>query len=136
MKRIIQIMVWAVLLSSLIVQYDDGRLKLSTAYAQSNGVLTIGWTPPLAYTDGFPLIEQELDFYTFGCNGLSATLEKEIDSIIGTRSDAVDISGLPSGDYTCQLTVTSLLGAESGPSNSINFTIGARVPMAPALTTS
>lgn len=136
MKRIFQIMVWALLLGSLLVQYDDGRLKLSAAYAQSSGTLPISWTPPLFYTDGFVLLEQELDFYTFGCNGLSATLEKEIDSIIGTRSDVVDISGLPSGDYTCSMTVTSMIGAESGPSNSINFTIGARVPMAPALTTS
>ena len=133
MKRFVKILVVVLLLGSLIVQYDDGSLKFSAAYAQSNGILTISWVPPDQYTDGFPLLEQELDFYTFNCNGVEI---KQIDSVIGTYSDSVDISDLPSDDYTCHLTVTSLLGIQSGSSNSINFTIGARVPGAPAVTAS
>ncbi len=128
MKRLIQILITVILLGSLVLQYDEGKLQLSSAYAQTNGILTISWTPPTQYTDGFPLLEQDLDFYTFYCNGSQI---KQIDSIIGTRSDGVDVSGLSSGNYTCNLTVTDVLGEESGPSGDINFTIGARTPGAP-----
>ncbi len=126
--KIIKTVIAVLLLGSLTVQYHDGNLRLNSAYAQVGGILTISWTPPTQYTDGFPLLEQELDFYTFYCNGAQV---KQFDSIIGTRSNDVDISGLASGDYICQLTVTSLLGAESGPSGDLNFTIGVRIPGSP-----
>lgn len=140
--RYIKATIALLLLSSLIVQYDvnDGQLKLSSAYAQVGGILTINWEPPTQYTDNTALLEQDLDFYTFYCNGAEV---KQFDSVIGTRSNAVDISALPPGDYACDLTVTALpdtepLGKESAPSTSkINFTIGDRVPGSPsALTTS
>ena len=131
-KRPLKLLIAVVLLGSLTLDLDRG-FYLKAAYAQSTGTLTISWIPPTQYTDGYPLPEQALDFYTFYCNGAWV---KEIDSIIGTRSDVVDTSGLASGDYTCHLTVTTLLAAESGPSNTINFTIGPRVPMAPANLTS
>ncbi len=135
MKRIVQWSVWLLLIGSLTLQYDNGRftIELTAAHAQVAGPLTISWTPPDQYTDGFPLLEQDLDFYTFYCNG---TVIKTIDSIIGTATDVVDRSGMASGDYTCHLTVTSLLASESGASNTINFTIGPRVPGNPAGLTS
>ena len=136
-KRPLKLLIAVVLLGSLTLTLDlDRGFYLKAAHAQSTGTLTISCIPPTQFTDGFPLLEQELDFYTFSCQHLLGTFVKEIDSIIGTRSDAVDISGLASGDYTCHLTVTTLLAAESGPSNTINFTIGPRVPMAPANLTS
>ena len=131
-KRVMQWVVSVLLLSTITLDYDRG-FTLNAAYAQDSGALTISWTPPVQYTDGAPLLEQELDFYTFYCNGVSI---KVIDSVIGTSTDIVDTTGLVSGDYTCRLTTTTLLAAESGPSNSINFTIGPRVPMAPANLTS
>ena len=121
------------LFASLTLDYERG-FQLRVAKAQTANILPISWTPPTQYTDGFPLLEQDLDFYTFYCNG---AVVKQIDSIIGTPSDNVDISDLGSGDYTCHLTTTSLLAVESGSSNSINFTIVARVPGSPVgLTTS
>jgi hypothetical protein len=124
-----------ILLSALTLDWkQDSGFRLTAAYAQAGGALTISWSPPTEYTDGAPLLEQELDFYTFYCNGAAL---KEIDVVIGTHSDNVSLTALPTGSYTCELTVTALpitpnVGAESGPSNSINFTIGPRVPMAPA----
>jgi len=128
MKRLLQWIVAVSLLASLTIDYDRG-FTLRAAYAQQAGSLTISWTPPSQYTDGAPLLEQELDFYTLYCNGSEV---KQIDMVIGDHTDVVDLTGLPTGDYACQLTTTTLLAAESGPSNSINFTIGPRVPMAPA----
>ena len=131
-KRPLKLFIAVVLLGSLTLDLDRG-FYLKAAYAQSTGTLTISWTPPTQFTDGFPLVEQELDFYTFYCNGARV---KEIDSIIGTATDDIDLSGFQSGNYTCHLTATTLLASESGPSNTINFTIGPRVPMAPANLTS
>lgn len=117
------------LLGTLTFDYDAG-FKLKAAYAQAAGALTISWTPPTQYTDNAPLLEQDLDYYTFSCNG---TELKQIDSVIGTRSDVINLTALPTGSYTCHLTVTTNAGSESGPSNTVNFTIGPRVPMAPGL---
>jgi len=133
MKRLLQWTVAVILLASLTLDFEDG-FQLKAAYAQATGALTISWSPPTEYTDGAPLLEQELDLYTFYCNGSTV---KEIDMAIGVHSDVVDLTGLPTGSYTCHLTTTTLpippnAGAESGPSNEINFTIGPRVPMAPA----
>ena len=133
-KRPLKLLIAVVLLGSLTLTLDLERgFYLKAAYAQSTGALTISWTPPSQYTDGFPLLEQELDFYTFSCDGAEVVA---FDSIIGNKSYVVDLSGLPSGDYICHLTVTTLLAAESWPSNTITFTIGPRVPTAPANLTS
>ncbi len=89
---------------------------------------TVSWTPPTQNTDGSVLLEQDLDYYTFYCDGLEYVV---IDSIIGTNTAVISLDGLTEGSHTCDLTVTSLAGVESGPSNSINFTIGPRVPNPP-----
>lgn len=125
MKRVLQVIIAAVLLGSLSLQYDTTGVSLRAAYAQAGGILGIDWTPPTTYTDGVPLLEQDMDFYTFFCNGVPM---KTIDLVVGTYHDDVDISQWPSNDYTCHLTITSLLGQESDPSNTVNFTIGARKP--------
>lgn len=119
----------AVLLGSLTLDWDEPGFTVAIVHAQDNGSLTISWTPPTQYTDNAPLLEQDLDFYTFYCDGSSLAV---IDSVIGTRSAVVSTNSLTAGNHECWLTVTSLAPAESGPSNSINFTIGPRVPMAPA----
>ena len=135
MKRFWHTVITVILLGSLTFDYTpkDG-FRLTSVYAQAGNVVTISWTPPTQYTDTSPLLEQDLDFYTFYCNGI---MVKQIDSIIGTYSNVVDLTGLPTADYVCHLTVTALpiipnAATESGASNTINFTIGPRVPMAPA----
>jgi len=134
-SRYLKALAALLLLGSLSIQYDDGGFSLTAAQAQVQGsTLTISWSPPSQYTDGFPLLEQEMDFYTFSCGG---TMVKQIDLVIGTWTDDVDVSAMPSGTHTCHLTITSLEAVESGPSNTINFTIGARTPGNPVgLTTS
>ena len=88
----------------------------------------VGYTPPTENTDGSVLLEQDLDYYTFYCDGQPYAT---IDSIIGNRTAVVSLDGLTEGSHDCNLTVTALNGAESGASNSINFTIGPRVPNPP-----
>lgn len=83
----------------------------------------ISWTPPTQNTDGSVLLEQDLDFYTFYCDGLAY---QSFDSIIGTNTAVISLDGLTEGTHICDLRVTALNGAESGPSNSVNFTIGPR----------
>lgn len=127
MRKTIQALVAVILLSSLTVQFDWDRasINLTVAQAQVVGELTIRWTPPTEYTDGFPLLEQDLEFYTFYCGGNEIV---SFLSIIGNTSYVVDTSGMPSGTHSCTLSVTTLAGIESAQSNTINFTIGARTP--------
>jgi hypothetical protein len=90
---------------------------------------TVEWVPPTEYENGDPLLEQELDFYTLYCNSEPFVT---IDSVIGDRTAIVNFSPLGEGTHECYLTVTALNGEESGPSNTANFTVGPRTPMAPA----
>jgi hypothetical protein len=129
MKHYIRGMVVLALLASVTLQYTGSGFLLSAAQAQATGSIDISWEPPTEYTDGVALLEQDLDFYTLYCNDAEL---KQIDAIIGTHADTVDLTSLPTGDYTCHLTTTSLEAQESGPSNTINFILGPRVPMAPA----
>ncbi len=129
MKQRWKALIAAVLLGSLTLDWQGPGFTVAIVHAQADGTLHISWTPPTEYTDGAPLLEQDLDFYTFYCDGGSVAV---IDSVIGTRSADVSTNALAQGNHTCHLTVTSLQAAESGPSNEINFTIGPRVPMAPA----
>jgi len=127
--RILKILIASVLLASLTIDWsqDEGW---GLSYVQAaDGQLHFSWSPPTQYTDGAPLLEQDLDFYTLKCDGVEIA---DIDNIIGTYSYSVPETGFASGDHSCVLTVTTLQGAESGDSNAVNFTIGPRVPMAPA----
>lgn len=92
------------------------------------GSHTVDWDPPTEYENGDPLLEQDLDYYTLYCNDAAFVT---IDNIIGQSSAVVDFSPLGEGTHTCYLTVTALNGMESAPSNTANFTVGPRTPMAP-----
>lgn len=88
----------------------------------------VSWEPPTQYTNGDPLLEQDLDYYTMYCDGQPLTT---IDSIIGQRTAVVDLTPLGEGTHDCTLTVTTLNGQESAHSNVASFTVGPRVPGAP-----
>ena len=99
-------------------------------FGQSSG--NVNFEPPTQYTDGSQLLEQDIDFYTLYCNGAAFV---EIDSIIGTYSATVDVRALGVGTHSCHLTTVMLSGAESAPSNVVDFTVGPRVPRGPVLVT-
>jgi hypothetical protein len=111
-KKIAKFSILAVLLGSLTFAYDR----------------SVSWTPPDAYENGDPLLEQDLDFYTLYCN---AQPFATIDNVVGTNTATIDFSPLGEGTHTCYLTVTALNGLESDPSNTQNFTVGPRKPGAP-----
>jgi hypothetical protein len=69
-----------------------------------------------------------MDYYTFYCNGQDLL---DLDVIVGTWT--AEITFVEPGTYTCHLTVTSLAGKESQPSNQKVFTKGERVPRPPTL---
>ena len=129
MNRKWKALVAAVLIGSLTLDWQEPGLTVAIAQSQTPGILNISWTPPTEYTDNAPLLEQDLDFYTFYCDTVSVA---QIDSVIGDRTAQISTASLSAGDHECWLTVTTLSASESGPSNSVNFTIGPRVPMAPA----
>lgn len=133
MKKLLQGAVLLILIGSLTLDFDHG-LQIKAAYAQADNILTISWTPPTQYEDNTPLLMQDMDFYTFSCDGTQLAV---IDNIIGVTTAGIDMSAMEPGNYTCHLTITALavvnpVGAESGPSNTINFTMGDRVPGSPA----
>ena len=102
-----------VLLTSLTVQAD---------------IFSIEWVPPVEYTDGSQLLEQDLDYYTLYVDGVSTIF---YDSIPGSYSELHEI--VPAGSYTIHLAVTTIEGVESGPSNTKVFTVGPRTPKPPIL---
>lgn len=91
----------------------------------------ISWTPPVFYTNGAPLLEQDLDFYTLYCDGVQLVT---LDSIIGTWTATIDFPDTP-GTHECWLTTTTLAGIESDPSNTYVFTNQppTLTPMAPVV---
>ncbi len=90
----------------------------------------ISYTPPEFYVNGDVLLEQELDFYTVYCDDQVVTI---LDSIIGTWARTVDFPEITGASDTCWLTTTTLLGAESDPSNVKVFMGPPRTPMAPVV---
>lgn len=98
----------------------------SITFASDN---TINWVPPVFYTNGVPLLEQDLDYYILYCDG--AVLQV-IDSIIGTPTAQVHLPKTE-GTHVCHLTVTTLVGVESGPSNEHVFTNQPLIPAAPVV---
>lgn len=111
MKRVLLRASAILLVLSLTVQADD---------------FTISWLPPTQYTDGTPLLEQELDFYTLYINGTGVV---NLDVILGTWT--ADITITEPGTHVLALTVTANNGVESALSTPVNFTVGPRTPMAP-----
>jgi hypothetical protein len=111
MKRVLLRASAILLVLSLTVQADD---------------FTISWLPPTQYTDGTPLLEQELDFYTLYINGTGVV---NLDVILGTWTANVTIT--EPGTHVLALTVTANNGVESNLSDTVNFTVGPRTPMAP-----
>lgn len=101
-----------------------GLASITFAYER-----TITYIPPTFYTNGTPLLEQDLDFYTLYCDGMQLTT---IDSIIGTWVATIDFPEQPGG-HDCYLTVTTLAGIESDPSNHYVFTSAHPIPMAPVV---
>lgn len=86
------------------------------------------WQRPTAYTDGAPLLDQDIDFYSLYCNG---THMGDIENIGMTESWQAPVGFFAPGTYECHLTVTDINGQESEASNSVNFTVGPRVPNPP-----
>lgn len=89
---------------------------------------TVSWTPPTQYEDGATLLEQDLDFYTFYCDGNRIV---DLDSIVGTWTAIIAFT--EPGTYVCGLTVTDLNGEQSDLSNTKVFMKGPRKPRPPTL---
>ena len=113
MKQAVKILIAVLLFGSLTIEAD---------------VFTISWLPPTHDTAGVPLLEQELDYYTLYVDGYSTIF---YDSIPGSYSELHEI--VPAGTYELTLTVTTLEGVESDPSNTAVFIVGPRKPMPPIL---
>jgi hypothetical protein len=88
--------------------------------------LLVEWTPPTQYTDGTPLLEQDLDYYTLHMNGAELLT---LDAIVGTWSVVITVT--EPGTHEFRLTVTDLNGQTSDMSNTATFTVGPRTPGVP-----
>jgi len=124
MKRLVHLCIAIVLLGSITVQYTPAQIVSTPC----DFGCTIEWTPPTEYTDNTVLLEQDLDFYSWYCDGNHVV---DFDAIIGTW--AADISFGAPGSYTCGLTTTAINGQESELSNTKVFTKGPRIPRPPIL---
>jgi len=91
----------------------------------------VSYVPPSAYTNGDPLLEQDISHYAMYCNGAAFTT---ITSIIGTTTVVIDLTPLGEGTHSCTLRTVMLNGSTSADSNIASFTVGPRTPQAPTLT--
>lgn len=116
-KYLKPIVFWAIIL-----------FAFASSYSRAD-TFTISWTPPAAYTDGTPLFEQDLDFYTVYINNEPIV---NLQVIVGTWT--ADITITQPGTHDLTMTVTDYNGQESAQSNMVNFTVGPRTPGAVTIT--
>jgi len=95
---------------------------------------TFTWTPPTQNTDGSPLIDSEISSYSIFCaevNATQATLLGTVTNTGNTNQWTSPDGSLPPGTYDCFATTVRNDGAESGRSNTINFSVPQATPAPP-----
>jgi len=95
---------------------------------------TFMWTPPTQNTDGSPLIDSEIASYNIFCaevNAPSATLLGTVTNTGNTSQWTSPDGSLPPGTYDCFATTVRNDGAESGRSNTVNFSVPQATPDPP-----
>lgn len=95
---------------------------------------TFTWTPPTQNTDGSPLIDSEIASYNIFCaevNATQATLLGTVTNTGNTNQWTSPDGSLPPGTYDCFATTVRNDGAESGRSNTINFSVPQATPDPP-----
>lgn len=120
MKRIIHIMVWAVLLGSLTIQADPIKLW--------------DWTEDLFYTNGNAIPVSDTITYTLYCNDTSGEQGEPYEIAIAlddpgappSQEDMAPVVRGRAGTYFCVATArSSAFNTESGYSNETNFLVTA-----------
>ena len=120
MKRIIQIIVWAVLLGSLTIQADPFKIW--------------DWTEPTLYENGNLIPASDTLTYTLYCNDTSGEQGPPYEIAIAlddpgappSQEDMAPVVRGRAGTYYCVATAASTaFGSESGYSNETNFTVTA-----------
>jgi len=95
---------------------------------------TFLWTPPTQNTDGSPLLDSEISAYNIFCAesaAASATLLGTVTNTGNTNQWTSPDGSLPPGTYDCFATTLRNDGAESGRSNTVNFTVPVSTPEPP-----
>lgn len=88
------------------------------------------WTFPTEYESGAPITVDQITETRIYCDG-NSTPEAVVTAPAASWTAA--FKGFGPGSHTCYATVVDIEGAESGPSNSVNFTVPADRARAPGL---
>lgn len=114
-------------MKKVILIFLMGMLPLA-AFADLPFQPTFTWTLPTAYTDGSVLDPAfELDAVNLYCTGAAAVQQ----TFPVSTSFTSPVGMFSAGIYACHLTVVANLangGAESSPSNTVNFTVSQKAP--------
>jgi len=95
---------------------------------------TFLWTPPTQNEDGSPLLDSEIASYNIFCAESAATQTTLLGTVTNTGNTTQWTSpdgSLPPGDYVCFATTVRNDGAESGRSNTVNFSVPQATPDPP-----
>lgn len=85
---------------------------------------------PTAYVSGAPLPLAEIDEFRLYCDGVQQAAITPTGPVTSWQAAPRQF---PAGNHSCHATAVDLTGAESGPSNTVVFTVSADRPAAPAL---
>jgi hypothetical protein len=103
---------------------------LCTACAWGDSRPALRLLAPTAFESGEPLVLSEIETYTMYCNGSPISNFQPT----GVETTWVPAWGLlPIGTSECYATATAR-GMESGPSNSVQYTLDPASPRAPIIT--
>ena len=69
--------------------FDVTPTGAQTSTLQCEPTCTISWLPPAEYTDGTQLLEQDIDFYSFYCDGNRIV---DLNAVIGTWTAEITFS--------------------------------------------
>ena len=105
-------------------------LATSSVWAALPWEPEFSWTFPTEYESGAPLDVSQITETRIYCDG-NSTPDAVITAPQNNYTSAFKY--FSAGSHTCYATVVDIDGAESGPSNSVNFTVPADRAVAPAL---
>ncbi len=86
------------------------------------GEKTFTFIPPTEYEDGTPLLQSSIASYDIECDG--ALLVNLPNTPLNTDTYQAPPNTFAIGQHACLAFTITISGARSGPSNSVNFTVG------------
>jgi len=106
-------------------------LLSSLVFAQGTVQKTFTWTPPTEREDGTALPDIEIASYKIYCDGAPAPIWTQTNQPGADERWEAPAGSFALGPHNCHATTVDTGGLESGPSNTVPFTVTLANPKPP-----